>query len=763
MAKIALLIGISEYEPGLNPLPSAIKDVEAMRRVLVHPDMGGFADADVNVLKNAQRQDIEEAIFHLFNNRKKDDLLLFYFSGHGITDESGKLYLSTNKTRKLSNNSLLTPSSVAASFLHENINKSKSERQVLILDCCFSGAMAKGMTVKDDGSVNVQECLGGRGRAILTSSTSTQYSIVSEDSELSIYTRYIVEGIETGAADSDEDGWISVDGLHEYASAKVKEAAPAMTPKFYPVETGYKINLAKAPIGDPKLVYRRTVEEIAREDNGEISEFNYICLDELCANLKLSEEEADEIEAEVLEPYSIRKNKLRRYEQLFSQAIQKQNPISESDHKTLKRLQQLLRLRDEDILQIHERLSKEVNDTNENKIAIPIEKNTEDIKLKAPNSDPKSAPNPNKINILIIISRNFMQVGFAALIGMMLLRACLDTNFPNDTSTSNTVAILKEDSFADIYAPSGTFYYGGSTTWARISDKLNPEITRLKPKFIVSYKKIGKHPDNSSVSSKAGSETGVSMLIRGEIDFAYSSEKLREEEKQEAQKRKLHLEEIPVAIDGIAIAVSENLAISSLTLEQLKKIYTGEFTNWSQIEPTINEPITAYSRDSSSGTVTSFQEKVLGNNSSINFKVVKKAIETKSGQETTDTLGEVRQKKGAIYFTSSSHVFGEKSQCDIKPLSLRLASGEEISPYQLRENPTKRSSDCSTPIKDYLPNEKAFQSDTYPLTRKIYVIINRDGGQKEQAGEAYANLLKAVLKTPKGQELIKEAGFVSLP
>ncbi len=242
MAKIALLIGVSEYEPGLNPLPSAIKDVEAMRQVLVHPDMGGFAIEDVSVLKNPQRQDMEEAIFHLFNNRKKDDLLLFYFSGHGITDESGKLYLSTSKTRKLPNNSLLIPSSVAANFIHENINRSKSQRQVLILDCCFSGAIAKGMTVKDDGSVNILECLGGRGRAILTSSTSTQYSIVSEESELSIYTRYIVEGIETGAADSNEDGWISVEGLHEYASAKVQEAAPAMTPKFYPVEEGYKIN-----------------------------------------------------------------------------------------------------------------------------------------------------------------------------------------------------------------------------------------------------------------------------------------------------------------------------------------------------------------------------------------------------------------------------------------------------------------------------------------------------------------------------------------
>jgi formylglycine-generating enzyme required for sulfatase activity len=131
---------------------------------------------------------MEEAIYRLFTNRQKDDLLLFYFSGHGIKDESGRLYLSTRSTRK-ENGRLFEPSAVAASTLHERINKSKSERQVLILDCCFSGAIAQGLTVKDDGSVNVQEHLGGKGRAILTASTSTQYSFEQEGSELSVYKR----------------------------------------------------------------------------------------------------------------------------------------------------------------------------------------------------------------------------------------------------------------------------------------------------------------------------------------------------------------------------------------------------------------------------------------------------------------------------------------------------------------------------------------------------------------------------------------------
>ncbi|GAA6620075.1 caspase domain-containing protein [Scytonema sp. NUACC26] len=98
MRKIALLVGVSEYEPGLNPLPAAVKDVEAMQRVLTNPEIGGFTE--IAMLKNSQRQEMEEAIYKLFSRGQKDDLLLFYFSGHGITDESGRLYLSTRVTRK---------------------------------------------------------------------------------------------------------------------------------------------------------------------------------------------------------------------------------------------------------------------------------------------------------------------------------------------------------------------------------------------------------------------------------------------------------------------------------------------------------------------------------------------------------------------------------------------------------------------------------------------------------------------------------------
>jgi uncharacterized caspase-like protein len=277
MKKVALLIGVSEYSEheGLNPLPSAVEDVDALYRVLVDPERGEFLAENVTVLKNPDRKTMAETIYWLFKDRHRDDLLLFYFSGHGIKDDRNHLYLGARTTCK-HNGSLFQLSAVAATELHQWIEESGSQHQVIILDACFSGAIATGMMVKDDGTVRLENYFGGKGRAILTSSTATEYSFGAEPTEdgntgLSIYTRYLVEGIETGAADLDGDDWISVDELHEYASKKVKQAAPAMTPKFYPVEEGYKIRLSKSRRDDPKLKYEREFQKRAEEGQGKFS------------------------------------------------------------------------------------------------------------------------------------------------------------------------------------------------------------------------------------------------------------------------------------------------------------------------------------------------------------------------------------------------------------------------------------------------------------------------------------------------------------
>ena len=355
MNKFALLIGVSEYQSGFSPLPTTVKDVEAIQEVLVNPEIGEFAAENVTVLKNPQKPDMEAAIHDLYDNRQRDDLLLLYFSGHGLINDDGNFYFSTSSTKK-KNASFLPYLAVAASYVHECMKKSKSKRKVVILDSCFSGAFSQGMTAKDGGAINIKQHLGGQGTAILTASTSTQYAYEEEGSEFGIYTRYLVDGIKTGAADKDGDGSISIDELHEYVSSKVQEVAPAMTPKIYPVEEGHRIILAKSPQDDPNLKYRKKVEECASEDEGEISLINRQSLNVIQKKLGLTIDIAQRIEAEVLEPYQKRQEKSQTYEKAFCQLIEQKYPISEKSRKQLQRLQNSLNLRDEDIASIEERI-----------------------------------------------------------------------------------------------------------------------------------------------------------------------------------------------------------------------------------------------------------------------------------------------------------------------------------------------------------------------------------------------------------------------
>jgi formylglycine-generating enzyme required for sulfatase activity len=162
----------------------------------------------------------------------------------------------------------------------------------------------------------------------------------------------LVEGIRTGGADQDNDGFIGMEELHAYASSKVKEAAPAMTPEFYPVKEGYKILLAKSPKDDPKLRYRKEIKLLAKEDGGDFSFINRSYLDNLHRDLELLPEDLAEIEAEELEPYRQRRAKVDRYRTVFEGAIDHQYPLTERDRLGLLRLQQLLSLRDEDVAEI---------------------------------------------------------------------------------------------------------------------------------------------------------------------------------------------------------------------------------------------------------------------------------------------------------------------------------------------------------------------------------------------------------------------------
>lgn len=108
--------------------------------------MGGFDE--VSTLINPEPTRMQEAIETIFSERNKDDLVLLYFTGHGIKDERGKFYFATSLTRKSSSGKLIKSFTVPGSFIHEVMQDSRAKRQVVILDSSFSGAFANGLVVK---------------------------------------------------------------------------------------------------------------------------------------------------------------------------------------------------------------------------------------------------------------------------------------------------------------------------------------------------------------------------------------------------------------------------------------------------------------------------------------------------------------------------------------------------------------------------------------------------------------------------------------
>jgi phosphate transport system substrate-binding protein len=106
--------------------------------------------------------------------------------------------------------------------------------------------------------------------------------------------------------------------------------------------------------------------------------------------------------------------------------------------------------------------------------------------------------------------------------------------------------------------------------------------------------------------------SGIKSLIDGQLTFAQSSRPIEDQELTRALQRGFDLKQIPVAIDGLAIAVNPNLNIPGLTVEQLQSIYKGKITNWNQVGGS-DIPIKPYSRRvNDGGTVEIFVQDILG-------------------------------------------------------------------------------------------------------------------------------------------------------
>ena len=246
--KIALIIGNSRYDdPGLARLTTADVDVREVAGVLRTPEIGQFDE--VVELPDEGLAVVRRSIARFFSQAKKDDLLVFYFSGHGVKDENGHLYLAVRDTEP----QLLAGTSIEAAFITAQMDRSSSKRQVLILDCCHSGAFAYGAKAGAAQVVGTGPAFEGTGygRVVLTATDSTQYAWQGDqvlgESDKSVFTHYLLEGLKTGEADCDGDGLITIDELYDYVYERVVSETPKQTPGKWSYKQQGDIIVARNP------------------------------------------------------------------------------------------------------------------------------------------------------------------------------------------------------------------------------------------------------------------------------------------------------------------------------------------------------------------------------------------------------------------------------------------------------------------------------------------------------------------------------------
>jgi branched-chain amino acid transport system substrate-binding protein len=348
MSRVALLIGVSRYPPGLNPLPKAQKDVEVMKRVLKQPKLQFEPPV---CLSDRPLTEIQEAIETFFKRCHSDDQVIFLFSGYMIQEEDGRLYFATPETAPDEQGKLVKARSMPASFVQEAMNRSPAQHQVVILDCQFRQTFGNVPTAIET-PVDLQTQLGGEGRVILTASAWTHHLTEPEDLDTWGYTRYLAEGIETGAADADSNGILTAADLHHYVKRKLKVAAPAMDPQLYGSEDMAKQPFLEVPIHDPSVRYRKVLEDLVEQGELDITASTLLThrslLDDVKYSLGLSPQEAAEIEFQTLQPVRDYRQRLQSYEEKFSGTTFGQNVSSSQNRLHLKQVQKALGLTDSD-------------------------------------------------------------------------------------------------------------------------------------------------------------------------------------------------------------------------------------------------------------------------------------------------------------------------------------------------------------------------------------------------------------------------------
>jgi len=268
------------------------------------------------------------------------------------------------------------------------------------------------------------------------------------------------------------------------------------------------------------------------------------------------------------------------------------------------------------------------------------------------------------------------------------------------------------------------FVYFGSqgkeTTYA-INQKGSDTMLILAQNWAETYTK--KHPEVQIAVSGGGSGTGIAALINKQVDIADASREITDKEIEQAKANGVNPIEWKVAIDGISVIVHPDNPISELSLDQLKAIYNGSFTNWRQLAGN-DAVIVVYGRQTNSGTYVYWKEHVLKNQDYRND------MQALNGN--ADIVEAIAKDKNGIGYVGIAYASQRSSE--VKILKVK-----------------KDSSSPGVP-----PTPEMIKDGTYPISRCLYLYT--DGIPKG----AVKDYIKWILG-PEGQKVVEQVEYIPLP
>lgn len=217
-----------------------------------------------------------------------------------------------------------------------------------------------------------------------------------------------------------------------------------------------------------------------------------------------------------------------------------------------------------------------------------------------------------------------------------------------------------------------------------------------------------------------GSSTGFKALRAKKSQIAAASRAIKSEElellRDFGDMRSVEHEHI-LGIDGLAIIVNKNSSQVKLTIEQLRKVFAGEFTNWSQLGETEGN-INLYARDRHSGTWDTFKRLVLGKESQLSSQARR--------YDSNDQLSKaISEDENGIGFVGIASVGLNKA--------LRVSDGSNLALQPSRLN---------------------IATEDYALSRRLYLYSASNENQ-------WVNEFIAYSQNIEGQNIVADTGFVS--